>query len=154
MVNSTVTHAKTKLMWQVSFLHEAHPSLPVLRNSGYNFCTTGGAIFNSKITNKKHRIKASSVILHKSHKEPWFKVWKLDKEAEGQSVWLQLGTCTLRFKLLYSRACPQMTTNVQYWLEAMNKLVSSWSHKYWVHEWWGSAVSVGHHLGSVDPSVY
>lgn len=59
----------------VYFLHEAHESLPVLRNTGQYF-----------ITNKKHKSQAKTVALRKLRRGHWLMIGEPDKKAEAHLV--------------------------------------------------------------------
>ena len=67
-----------------TFLHKAHHSLLVLKNTRRHFSTMHGSPFNSKITNKKHK-DAKNVALNRLPKGHVFTLGELKQEGSVAS---------------------------------------------------------------------
>lgn len=120
MTNSTVTHARTKLMWHTYFLRHLS-AFSWLGAPGTTPSLQLGAIWSREITSKKHR-KVEKVSLHR----PW----------EGQLLTVTTETRRQRILSNLPSEHAQWTTPSSH---CCSVPVCEWSRKeWWSHkEWWG-----------------
>lgn len=76
MTHSTITHAWVRFS-DTYFLHKAHHSVLVLRNTRQDFSITFGAILNSKITHRKYK-NVRNVALNRTGKGCLYAVMKAE----------------------------------------------------------------------------
>lgn len=82
---STVTHARMKCISHMRFLHQAHPSFLVLRNTGQDFSTAPRGHFKQQAHQQKGQRYEKRMVLNKTRKGC---VYSLSPGTRGQSVTL------------------------------------------------------------------